>query len=127
MRTSIEQEQKVQPQAQEEHMNKTSSVKTVSSHRRQTIAKNSPVSKNLKRLQPRAVAKIAPGLNSSHQKPNYSPRKSVNFQQLVSKWEHLSTNNLTPAVVKKPKLRDFVDSQSGEMLENLTRKTRPGV
>ena len=108
-------------------MKKTSPVKTVSKPVRQTIAQNSPRSKSLKRLQPRGVARIALGPNSSHQKPDYSPKKSVNFQQLISKWERISTSNLTPAVQKKPKFRDFVDSQPSDVLEKSTKKSKPGI
>ena len=93
-------------------MKKTSPVKTASNKRRQPNVTNSPVMKNLKRLKPRTMTDIACRMNDSHHKLQNSPKKSVNFKSLVSKWEQFGKNNLTPAVLKRPRLSDFVDSQS---------------
>jgi hypothetical protein len=70
------------------------------------------------------VARIAPDLIVLTKKPAYSPEKSMNFQQLISTWDRLSTSNLTPAIQKKLKFSDFVDSQPSDVLEKSTKKNK---
>ena len=105
-----------------ETVKKTSPVRIASNIMRQPLANNSPNMKSLKRLKPRAVTDIAPRMNNSHQKLQNSPRKSVNFKKLVSKWEQFGNSNLTPAVIKRPRLSDFVDSQSYSVTEKIVKK-----
>ena len=46
----------------------------------------------------------------------------VNLEQWYGIFLNLSTRNLTPAVADKPKLREIVDSQSWEVLQNQAEK-----
>ena len=101
---------------------KTSPVKNASIKRRQPKMTNSPVMKDLKRLKPRNLSEIACRTSNSRQKLENSPRKSVNFKTLVSKWEQLSNKSLTPAVVTRPRLSDFVDSQSYSVRQKKVKK-----
>ena len=101
-----------------ENMKKTfrqEKVKTVSNTRRTNIAKITPCSPTLKRL-------TSGRLSTKAARMNFSPRKQensqVNFKKLLSTWEDLSTRNLTPAVLKRTKLGNFVDGQSQLTLEN---------
>jgi hypothetical protein len=87
-----------------ETVKKTPPVKTTSNNVRQTQATNSPIMKNLKRLQPRTVKNIATIPNNSQHKLQNSKRKSVNFKKLVSDWEQLGKSNLTPVVFKKAQI-----------------------
>ena len=96
---------------------KTSPVKNASTKKRQPKMANSPTIKDLKRLKPRKLTDIACSTNNCRQKLEYSPRKSVNFKTLVSKWEQFSKKSLTPAVITRPSLSDFVDSQSYSVLQ----------
>ena len=56
-------------------------VKTPSKLRRQPLTQNSPKSPSLKRLQARSLPKIAPRSSLLTEKPDNSPRKSVNFKK----------------------------------------------
>ena len=98
-------------------------VKTVSNIRRTNVAKNVPCSPTLKRL-------TSGRLTTNAARMNFSPRKQeksqVNFKKLLSTWEDLSTRNLTPAVLKRTKLGNFVDSQSRLILENGTENLETG-
>ena len=99
------------------YVKKTSPVKIASTKKRQQKTTNSPNIKDLKRLKPRNLSEIACSMNTCRQKLNCSPRKSLNFKNLVSKWEQLSKKVLTPAVIERPSLSDFVDSQSYSMIQ----------
>ena len=76
---------------------------------------SSPKPKCLKRLQP-AARGPSPARASIHSpKQGISKTGKERTKTLISKWEQLAHFNLTSAVSTKPKLRDFVDSQPGDL------------
>ena len=89
-------------------------VKTEHSNRRQKPTVESP---SLKRLQTPKFDKIAPGTSPTRQKLRNSQFKTQNFKQLLIKWEDISTISLTPAVHRKPRSNNFVDSQPDDVLQ----------
>ena len=121
-RNKHREEQEVATARSKKYVKKTSPVKIASAKKIQQKTTNSPNIKNLKRLKPRNLSEIASSMNNCHQKLNCSPRKSLNFKNLVSKWEQLSSTVLTPAVVERPRLSDFVDSQSYRMIQKSEEK-----
>ena len=83
---------------------------------------SSPKPKCLKRLQP-AARGPSPARASIHSpKQGISKTGKERTKTLISKWEQLAHFNLTSAVSTKPKLRDFVDSQPGDLLEKIEQE-----
>ena len=87
-------------------------VKIKSTERRPKASLNSP---SLKRLKTQKIAKISPITSPFRQKLRNSPLKPRNFNQILNKWEELSTIDLIQAVAKPPRLPDSVD----KMLEKV--------
>ena len=103
---------------EEEEENKPRKVKIDTPARKSKAnfdRQNQPV---LKRLQTQKIAKFAAGASPIRQKQINSPFKAKNFKQILSRWEELSTSNMTPVVDKPPGLQNFADSQSDSVLEN---------
>ena len=73
-------------------------VKTVSNPRRKKTLAGSPLPK---RLNHKTRAQYSPLKNLLNQTADNSHNKKNNFELLLKSWEHLSTNNLTPAVFRK--------------------------
>jgi hypothetical protein len=113
---------KIKTLLDQECVKMTSPVKIASTVRQSTSQISSPISKSLKTLNQGKLTKVAARTTLHHQKLFPSPRKPASIKPLISKWEELSTRNLTPAVAYKPKLREIVDSQSWEVLQNQAEK-----
>ena len=78
-------------------MTSPAKVKTTSPRRRTNSSKESPSSPSLKRLKPLKLANIAPRTNPNRQKPGNPPCKVKNFEQLLSRWEEISTMTFDPS------------------------------
>ena len=76
-------------------------VKTVSNPRRKKTLAGSPLPK---RLNPKTRALYSPLKNLSNQAANNSQDKKNNFNLLLNSWELISSKNLTPAVLEKPRM-----------------------
>jgi hypothetical protein len=76
-------------------------VKTVSKPRRKKTLAGSPLPK---RLNPKTRALYSPLKNLSNQAANNSQDKKNNFNLLLNSWELISSKNLTPAVLEKPRM-----------------------
>ena len=76
-------------------------VKTVSKPRRNKTLAGSPLPK---RLNPKTRAQYSPLKNLLSQAVNNSQDKKKNFNLLLNSWELISSKNLTPAVLEKPRM-----------------------
>ena len=88
-------------------------VKTASTRRQPISQLDSPRTKCLKRLKPVRKTPSKPVTILPHLTPANTQR---NINSLISRWENLSSNVLTPAVARRPKLEAEADSQSGRVL-----------
>ena len=88
--------------------------KTDAENTRRPSLHNSPV---VKRLNTKIRAKHSPLKKSTNHSKEISQFRKKNFIKTLNNWEHLSTKNLTPAVIPEPRLKKTVDSQSQEALE----------
>ena len=87
-------------------------VKTASTRRQPISQLDSPRTKCLKRLKPVRKTPSKPVTILPHLTPAKTQR---NITSLISRWESLSSNVLTPAVARRPKLEAEADSQSGRV------------
>jgi hypothetical protein len=84
-------------------------VKTASLKRQPMSQLDSPRTKCLKRLKPVRKTPSKPVTILPHLTPAKTQR---NITSLISRWESLSSNVLTPAVARRPKLEAETDGQS---------------
>ena len=68
-------------------------------------------------LNTKTRAKHSPLTKPTNQSKEISQFKMKNFIEILNNWEHLSTKNLTPALITELRLNKIVDSHSQEALE----------
>ena len=94
-------------------------VETVSKPRRKKTLAGSPLSK---RLNPKTRAQYSPLKNLSSQAVNNSQDKKKNFNLLLNSWELLSSKNLTPAVLEKPRINENCEQPIQGNLRKIVEK-----
>ena len=98
----------------EERMKKTSPLQKIKTASNKLLP---PTPKFLKRLQPLARSPSTARTSPTLQQLRRLSIGKKGIKPIILKWENIAQEMLTPAVMPRPKVIDFVDSQPAGVLE----------